>query len=70
MTIEQYQLLLKAIPEINADLKAQGIDVSGEDKADVDDDPMEEDEEPRKRVKAKKDTKANIEATSDEEEEE
>ena len=42
MTIEQYRLFLKAIPEINADLKAQGIDVLDEDKEDADDDAMEE----------------------------
>lgn len=70
MTIEQYQLLLKAIPEINAELKAQGIDVSDENKEDDDEKAMEEDEMPKKRVRAKKDSKANIEATSDEEEEE
>lgn len=68
LTIEQYQALLKAIPEINADLQAMGIDVSGNDKED--DEAMEEDSLPKKRVRAKKDTKANIEATSDEDEDE
>jgi hypothetical protein len=59
--------LLKAIPEINAGLKEAGFDVSSNA---VDDDDDEEDSEakgkPQRKPKAKK-SKANIEATSDEE---
>jgi len=69
LSIDQYQALLRAIPEINAGLKDAGIDVSPNAVGgDVDE---EEEEKPQKKVKAKtKKSKANIEATSDEEEEE
>jgi hypothetical protein len=64
LTIEQYQALLKAVPAINAALLQQGVateevDLDGEDKL-------------SSVVKTKKKatkSKANIEATSDEESE-
>lgn len=66
MSVEQYAALLKAVPGINAALKKQGHNV---DDADMDDAP----EIPAKVTKVKKQrksSKANIEATSDEEEDE
>lgn len=65
LNIEQYQAFLKAIPEINASLKELGVDVSG---SGVDGDEDEEEVNPRKKAAAKKESKANIDATSDEEE--
>ena len=62
MTIDQYKTLLKSIPEINAALKNEGIDVG---EAEL---PDEEVEAPTRKVKAKKE-KANIEETSDEDDE-
>ncbi|KAI6712039.1 hypothetical protein JHW43_005396 [Diplocarpon mali] len=55
--------LLKSIPELNAHMKTMGIDVS--DSA-VSEEESEEQAKPKKRVKAKQQKKANIEATSDE----
>ncbi|KAH8685922.1 transcriptional Coactivator p15-domain-containing protein [Tricladium varicosporioides] len=66
LTVEQYTSLLAAIPEINANLKSAG-EAIGETTA-MDEDQSEAETKPVKRVKAKKETKANIEATSDEEE--
>jgi hypothetical protein len=68
LTIDQYQTLLKAVPEINASLKSMGIDVSA-NAADLGED-SEEEAKPQKRIKPKKETKSNIEATSEEEEDE
>jgi hypothetical protein len=51
------------MPEINAHLKALGIDVGA---SAMSEDEPEEEAKPQKRVKAKKGEKANIEATSDE----
>lgn len=62
MSIEQYKALVKAIPEINASLKKVGIEVGKTEAMD------QEEEKPKKRVAKKKDTKSNIEETSDEEE--
>ena len=67
MTVEQYKALLDAIPQINANLKEQGIDIATNA---IDEDEDAEDNKLKKRVKAKKESKSNIEATSDEEEEE
>ena len=68
LSIDHYKALLKAIPEINAGLKDQGIDISPDA---IDDDDGEEVEKPQRKAKAKaKQSKANIEATSDEEEDE
>lgn len=68
LSIDQYKALLKAIPEINAGLKDIGIVVSPNA---VDDDDEEEEEKPQRKAKTQaKNSKANIEATSDEEEEE
>ncbi|KAG0651825.1 RNA polymerase II transcriptional coactivator [Hyphodiscus hymeniophilus] len=62
LNIDQYKLLLQAIPEINAALKEEGIDVGESALPDEEADPA-----PR-RAKAKKE-KANIEETSDEDDE-
>ncbi|KAK2625283.1 hypothetical protein QTJ16_005652 [Diplocarpon rosae] len=66
LSIDQYKALLKSIPELNAYIKTMGIDVS--DSA-VSEEESEEQAKPKKRTKAKKQEKANIEATSDEDEE-
>jgi len=66
LTIEQYKALLRAIPQVNANLRKMGIEVEAE-AAGVEDSEADEATQPAKRVKAKK-SKANIEATSDEEE--
>ncbi|CAL3971345.1 unnamed protein product [Diplocarpon coronariae] len=63
LSIDQYRALLKSIPELNAHMKTMGIDVS--DSA-VSEEESEEQAKPKKRVKAKQQKKANIEATSDE----
>jgi len=65
LTIDQYKNLLNAIPTINKQLKGLGIDVS----ASAASDEESEGEIPKKRVKAKKEAKANIEATSEEDDE-
>ncbi|PVH80720.1 PC4-domain-containing protein [Cadophora sp. DSE1049] len=65
LTIDQYKNLLNAIPNINKHLKGLGIDVS----ASAISDEESEEEVPKKRVKAKKEAKANIEATSEEDDE-
>ena len=66
MTIDQYKTFLQTIPQLNAHLKTLGIDVSHSAALEDDD---EEDIKSIKRIKAKKQEKANIEATSDEDEE-
>lgn len=65
LTIDQYKILLEVLPKLNAHLKGMDIDVSA---SPVSDEESEEEEKPKKRVKAKKQEKANIEATSDEDE--
>ncbi|KAF4636986.1 hypothetical protein G7Y89_g1085 [Cudoniella acicularis] len=64
LTVEQYTALAAAVPAINSSLKLAGI--AFEDA--MDEDQSEEEAKPKKRVKAKKETKTNIDATSDEEE--
>jgi hypothetical protein len=64
LNVEQYQAFLKAIPEINASLKELGVDVTGGG-GEIDED---EEVKPRKKAAVKKESKANIDATSDEEE--
>ncbi|KAL5321803.1 hypothetical protein ACEPPN_009766 [Leptodophora sp. 'Broadleaf-Isolate-01'] len=69
LTVDQYKALLEVLPKLNKHLKGMNIDVSAS--AVSDEEPEEESEEeakPKKRVKAKKQEKANIEATSDEDE--
>lgn len=63
--MDQYKALLTSIPELNAHLGTLGVDVKTPELPDED---SEEEAKPKKRVRAKKE-KANIEATSDEEEE-
>ncbi|KAL6878824.1 PC4 domain-containing protein [Trichoderma novae-zelandiae] len=62
LSVEQYLALIKAAPGINAALRARGQDVDDPDEMDI--------EEPSvsKSKKKSKSDKANIEATSDEEE--
>jgi len=67
LTVDQYKAFLKAIPEINAHLSELGIKFDAF--ADVEDE-SEKEEKPQRRIKAKKAEKANIEATSDEDEDE
>ncbi|GJN70784.1 hypothetical protein PLIIFM63780_002623 [Purpureocillium lilacinum] len=61
LSIEQYTALLKAAPAINEALRAMGQDVAGFDGAGVADTVKPKKEKP-------KPSKANIDATSDEEE--
>lgn len=64
LTIEQYAALLKSVPGINTALKELGhaVDADGVDAPKVGAKPKE------KMERTKKSSKANIEATSDEEE--
>jgi hypothetical protein len=64
LTIDQYKALLRAIPDINAHLADEGVDVKA---SAMSEDEAEETSKPAKRVKAKKE-KPNFVATSDEEE--
>ncbi|CAG8972495.1 hypothetical protein HYALB_00001186 [Hymenoscyphus albidus] len=66
LTVDQYKAFLKAIPEINASLKAAGVAV--EESTAMDEDEPVKDEKPAKRKTKKDAKKANIEETSDEEE--
>lgn len=54
------------MPEINAALKEMGIQISGA--AETHGDVMDDGEKPKKRSAVKKESRANIEATSDEDE--
>ncbi|KAM0418844.1 hypothetical protein ACHAPT_012209 [Fusarium lateritium] len=64
LSVEQYNALVKAIPAINAALRAQGQEVEDpEDEAETALVPVSKPKKERKRS-----PKANIEATSDEEE--
>ncbi|KAL6873271.1 PC4 domain-containing protein [Trichoderma longibrachiatum] len=62
LSVEQYLALIKAAPGINAALRAMGQDVDDPDEMDI-----EEPSVPKASKKAKSD-KSNIEATSDEDE--
>ena len=62
LTVDQYKALLVAVPHINASLQEKGIDISGE----APDDKGEKETKPK--ISKPKKEKANIEATSDEEE--
>ncbi|KAH0498221.1 hypothetical protein TgHK011_005487 [Trichoderma gracile] len=62
LSVEQYLALIKAAPGINAALRAMGQDVDDPDEMDI-----EEPSVPKAAKKAKSD-KSNIEATSDEDE--
>ncbi|KAI8296936.1 putative RNA polymerase II transcriptional coactivator [Colletotrichum sp. SAR11_240] len=66
LSIPQYEALLKAVPAINAKLRAMGHDVGGaaEDGAAP---GAEESSKAASKEKKSKSSKANIEATSDEE---
>ncbi|CZT02763.1 uncharacterized protein RAG0_09782 [Rhynchosporium agropyri] len=65
LTVDQYKILLEIIPKVNTHLKGMGIDVAA---SEVPDGESEEERVPKKRVKPTKQEKANIEATSDEDE--
>ncbi|KAL3424378.1 transcriptional Coactivator p15 [Phlyctema vagabunda] len=75
LNIDQYNELLKAIPKINASLRSMGVEIEDtttgvKNSDDLDpEDPADAEIKPSRKVKAKKE-KANIEATSDEEEDE
>lgn len=72
LTVEQYQSLVGIVPAINQELRKQGMALDGDVIEDEDDNEDEdEDEKPAKASKKSKKTKveskkANIEATSDE----
>ncbi|ROT41452.1 transcriptional Coactivator p15 [Sodiomyces alkalinus F11] len=69
LSLQQYENLLKFVPEINAHLRQMGHDV--EDSEDAGGVSTSGDGEPKPPKKSKQKTKkSNIEATSDEEEEE
>lgn len=75
LSVEQYQALTGLIPAINAELRNKGVVLDGHDKAGEDDEHEEAKEEktPVKPSKSASKTKtqakkANIEATSDEDE--
>lgn len=74
LSVEQYQSLAGLIPSINKELRKQGVDIDGSDDGDKDDkeDTEEGPVKPSKSSKSKskgESKKANIEATSDEDEE-
>ncbi|TVY89089.1 putative RNA polymerase II transcriptional coactivator [Lachnellula willkommii] len=67
LSVDQYKAFVKAIPSINASLRSQGIEIQGSEE--VEEDESEEVKPKRKtKAKAKEEEKSNIEATSDEEE--
>jgi len=83
LTVDQYKTLLKAIPEINAELRKQGVEVEAgkeEENEDLEEEEEEREEEeevakPKEakvkkgKARTKEKKRSNIEATSDEEDE-
>ncbi|RWA03446.1 hypothetical protein EKO27_g11658 [Xylaria grammica] len=68
LTLEQYNALLKAVPQLNAELQSKGLDVSDSfSKAPEASASKSSTKSPSKEQK-RKEKKMNIEATSDEEE--
>lgn len=67
LSIEQYQTLLGKVPDINKELRKNGVNI-GDDDAEADADDLEDGESDKKPAKSSRDKKkkANIEATSDE----
>jgi hypothetical protein len=65
LTVDQYKAFLQAIPEITASLKSSGIEF---DEMDVVVETKDEKEEKPQKQRVKKESRANIEETSDEEE--
>lgn len=65
MNIDQYKELLKHIPAINAALREQGVDVDDVEDAGAKGGSLTK----KENAKAEKAKKANIDATSDEDEE-
>lgn len=72
LNIEQYQALIGAVPAITKELGKHGVKVAGGDAAEDDAEEEEEEEEKpaKSKKKASKSKKANIDATSDEGEDE
>lgn len=69
LSVEQYQTLVGNVPAITKELRKHGVKIAGGDA--VEDDAEEEDEDEKSAKSSKKESKskkANIEATSDEEE--
>jgi len=66
LSLEQYQAFLNIIPQLNNELRAKGHDVQDPDPSSAP--PVEVTK--AKKKPAKKSSKANIEETSDEEDEE
>jgi len=67
LSIDQYKAFVKAIPAINASLRSQGIEIEGSEEVEAAE--SEEEVKPKRKTKAKaiEEEKSNIEATSDEE---
>lgn len=69
LSVEQYQALAGLIPSINAELRKNGIVLDGDDDADRDGEEEATSKPSKSAHKSKTPSKkANIEATSDEEE--
>jgi hypothetical protein len=65
LTVDQYKAFLQAIPQINASLKSSGIEF--DEMKSIAESKDEPEEKLQKRA-GKKESRANIEETSDEEE--
>ncbi|KAH6844973.1 transcriptional Coactivator p15-domain-containing protein [Chaetomium sp. MPI-CAGE-AT-0009] len=65
LSLDQYNALLKAIPELNDKLRSEGHEVGGVPAAEATDAPVKAD----RSSKSKKSSKANIDVTSEEDEE-
>jgi hypothetical protein len=65
LTVDQYKAFLQAIPQITATLKSSGIDF---DEMESVEEVNDEQENRQQKRAAKKESRANIEETSDEEE--
>jgi hypothetical protein len=65
LTVDQYKAFLQAVPQINASLKSSGIEF---DEMESVTERKDEHEEKQQKRAVKKESRANIEETSDEEE--
>lgn len=69
LSVEQYQALAGLIPSINKELRKNGVDLDEEDEADQEDEVRFTEKSSKSALKTtRKSNKANIEATSDEDE--
>ncbi|TVY33659.1 putative RNA polymerase II transcriptional coactivator [Lachnellula occidentalis] len=67
LSIDQYKAFVNAIPAINASLRSQGIEIEGSEEVEAAESEEEVKPKRRSKAKAKEEEKLNIEATSDEE---